>query len=332
MQKEELYDKIEKYLAGELSGNELSSFEQLLEKDNSLKAELELHRKLSKELGNPKKNLLNDQLFNLREEFTIKEESVKTETPIRSINWKRNLSIAATFLLLASAFWYFLNKENPTEEIFAEDPIIKVDPIDSVIDKEAINPERFVEQEPKEDPKINETPLATPQEEIREEIVQQEPKEEIPKIDPKPVYNFDNNADFEGMIAANASEKAFKFNVEIPTASATLASKDGQTPVQIGGLLTAPELQEGEQMLAHFFKNTSKTLDPENAIGKLDLRLKKEEEDEDVFAFAGKVNYFFNAFKIINVEPGLYYYTISKKGGEQEGIKYTGKFKVSTSE
>ena len=62
MEKEQLYNIIEAYLDGTLSGEELTAFEQRLKSEPDLAEEVELHRKLQNELGNAQKKTAKIQI------------------------------------------------------------------------------------------------------------------------------------------------------------------------------------------------------------------------------------------------------------------------------
>ena len=121
MEKAQLYELIEQYLEGNLSGEELEQFELRLQTEPELKEEVELHRKLQNELGDTQKRLLRSRLDVLRKEFTDSEEETKVIPIQRKSNLRVIISIAAGILILVFTFWLFFFKTPEKQEIVKDD-------------------------------------------------------------------------------------------------------------------------------------------------------------------------------------------------------------------
>ena len=150
MEKEQLYNIIEAYLDGTLSGDELSAFEQRLKSEPDLADEVQLHRKLQNEFGDAQKRLLKSKLDTLREEFTQKDEEVAKVIPInRRNNFRILMSIAAGILVLIFAIWFFFFKTPEKRELVDEDPPTEkelIDPNESPV-KEIEDPSNLAEDQ-----------------------------------------------------------------------------------------------------------------------------------------------------------------------------------------
>ncbi len=102
--KEELkYELIERYLSGDLSGQELTDFKQQLDQDTDLKAEVELHRDIEIAMLDKEKIPFINRINNYHEEQFQQEKTEKT-TGNKKIARRRIISFAvaiAAVLLLA---------------------------------------------------------------------------------------------------------------------------------------------------------------------------------------------------------------------------------------
>lgn len=105
MKKENKYNLIEQYLAGNLSEQERSDFEKEIRKSDDLRAEIQLHREIAEVTAGEKFNELRDVLKNT-------DANWKTDSSIRPggkiVTFKMIIrAIAATaVLLLGTMFWY----------------------------------------------------------------------------------------------------------------------------------------------------------------------------------------------------------------------------------
>ncbi|MEM9823469.1 MAG: hypothetical protein AAF985_20465, partial [Bacteroidota bacterium] len=118
MKEAEKYEKIERYLNGQMSDAEMERFEQSMGKDAALRNDVQLHRDLAQ-------TLKGDQVHRLR--ATLKEVDQKwTHAPakkegkvrlLRPITW---LAIAATMALLVVSYFVFQPARPSHQDLFAE--------------------------------------------------------------------------------------------------------------------------------------------------------------------------------------------------------------------
>lgn len=121
MADQELYEKIEAYLNGDLKGADLVEFEQKMQSEEGLAAQVAMFRDMDSAISD--KPVLNFQ--KLVEDQGSKYLDVKnnSETRIKRLNWRRNISIAAGFLLLATALFLWnseLNSNLSNQQLFAK--------------------------------------------------------------------------------------------------------------------------------------------------------------------------------------------------------------------
>ena len=313
MDKEQLYNIIEEFLEGTLSGDELQAFEQRLQTEPDLAEEVELHRKIHGEIGDAQKRMLKSKLDTLREEFTQKEENETKVVPInRGINLKMFISVAAGILVLVFAIWFFFFKTPEKREIVNEDtPIEKeqIDPNETPI-KEIEDPSNLVENQ-------NDPEKESNQKDNIEDIT---PEESL-------IANFDPNPELENLIAQNGNNDDIEFAAEKPDENDPFILKNSKIDLQINGMLFASEIKNEENFAVSIYDNNPQNYTSKKSINTFQLSIEKDDgEEEDGLAFASKNGYFYSLQKTISVKPGLYYYLIIQKG--QTTPLYSGKFEV----
>ena len=124
MNKEGLYETIEKYIAGTLSGTALVAFEERLQKDEALVKEVNLHRRLEKAILD-KEVVAFEKLMKktFKKASAEKQLSSKNTTSVATkenstlFSLKKLLPIAASILLFALIGLFFFNKKNATPNI-----------------------------------------------------------------------------------------------------------------------------------------------------------------------------------------------------------------------
>lgn len=109
------FEHIEKYLRGELSESEHKSFEETIEKDESLKEIVENHRTLLKgiELG------FNQELKSLLQQKELETQHLIKKKFARSRRLYVTLAIAASITLILTTFFVFMNKSVNSGQIVA---------------------------------------------------------------------------------------------------------------------------------------------------------------------------------------------------------------------
>jgi len=121
MEGQELYEKIDAYLNGVLKGTDLIEFEQQMKFDQDLATQVSMFKDVDSAISD--KPILNFQKLveDQGSEYLLGQKS-KTAT-IKKINWRKNLSIAAIFLFVASAIFLWKNQLNSNvngQELFAQ--------------------------------------------------------------------------------------------------------------------------------------------------------------------------------------------------------------------
>lgn len=109
---QETYELIERYLKGDLEGEELQRFEQAIEQSAELREEVTLQRSVDTLLADEAIDKLDNQLTALRSEYI--------KNPNRSIQRTVWFSVAAVLILIATFVVIFRNNgEVNTEELYA---------------------------------------------------------------------------------------------------------------------------------------------------------------------------------------------------------------------
>jgi len=122
MSEEEQFEKIEKYLSEELSGEEQKKMEQLIAQDSTLKKEVSLHKDLASFLSDTKGIELEAQLSTIGEEYAEKYKQnpklLTLETVQKSRRWISWMAAASLLFVLTLGWWYNQSGVN-TQQLFA---------------------------------------------------------------------------------------------------------------------------------------------------------------------------------------------------------------------
>ncbi|MCB0707121.1 MAG: tetratricopeptide repeat protein [Saprospiraceae bacterium] len=149
MDTEKRYDLIEKHLAGLLTKEEQTVFDQLLNEDPSLAKEIAFHTRMNTVLGGEKIHQFRSVLQQVNKEWTASE--AKAVPRVRRINTRSILGIAATIVFLLAALWFLFPTEKPSNDaLFASnfEPYTMVlnqrselaaDPIEQAINQAVLN-------------------------------------------------------------------------------------------------------------------------------------------------------------------------------------------------
>ncbi len=106
MTTQQLNELIEQYLDGDLSGSALQAFEQRLETDADLRAQLELQRRLQKHLGNPSELRLRRALNDMWSEVSDEIAETGSRKTLRFQLLRPYLAVAASITLIIAAWWW----------------------------------------------------------------------------------------------------------------------------------------------------------------------------------------------------------------------------------
>jgi len=113
---QELFEKIESYLAGDLSDPEVAAFENDMEVNPALKLEVEKQRELHRVLSDPDTIKFRQKLKRIAAE--VKEEEAIAAKRVPVAYWK----IAASIIILfgvGTLLWNTVNKEDSFSELYA---------------------------------------------------------------------------------------------------------------------------------------------------------------------------------------------------------------------
>ena len=113
MNEKKQFEKIEKYLNKELSGEEQQKMEELIAQDSALKKEVSLHRDLSAFLSDTKGIELEGKLSLIGAEYAAKYKQNK-----QSRRWTAWMAAASLLFVLAFGWWYNQSGVN-SEQLFA---------------------------------------------------------------------------------------------------------------------------------------------------------------------------------------------------------------------
>ena len=108
--REELWDRIERYLRDELTAEERTAFEAEMAADPELKNEVELHRMVHDTLGDPAEHAFRQTLGDVATEFHAKQRT-QSKTRRLNPNW-RIVSMAASVLLLVGVFAWLNTRQS----------------------------------------------------------------------------------------------------------------------------------------------------------------------------------------------------------------------------
>ncbi len=295
---EEIYGKIQDYLAGGLSEQERIAFEQMMNADEALAQEVALHADMEE--------LLADSMENkLRASLQLLSNQVQEE-PLGS---GRSLSIKWLWLLIPVvlfAGWWLL--KSPLQDQPSSGNIPRKIIMDS--------------QEEARDESTEETEIeeAIPKTEGLEEQQQQEPS--LPSKTEKPsspnrviAANFEPNPSLEFLMDNNLRSDDYEWTETQLQKNVTKTASEAFTFRFSGNLKTTADLSK-QQFKLHIFSNKPEAFEEFSPSATHDLILQSTATDTYQIDFQ----------KQMMLSPGLYYYLIEDFSEEQ--IYFVGKFEV----
>ena len=290
MNQEETYEKIERYIDGILAGSELVDFEKQLRENPQFAAEVELHRKLHREIGDTKKMQLRGILEDIGKDIEGSDKPDSGSGKSGLSNWLLGLG---GLVVLVGLGWMFSRGEAEKKSEYLVD---NNKPVPSIVDTalseiETPPEEKQVElSRPTEKPSIAKTPAK---------------KLEKPK---PPAFNNDPIPTFEAILDRIEADKIYQFELE---EQAEVLPQNRILLVVAGILETAALKKEDQLVLKGFLNKPSTTLESKPYFeGPVD---KEELEKSNIVAFASKKKYALQYRQELSLEPGLYYFFIGKK-------------------
>lgn len=311
---EKTYDKIDRYLANELKGEELDAFEKEKNSNKALAEEIEVNAHMKEFLSDSPENDLRKNLHNLGNQFEEKEEEQTPLVPISKGNSLKYLFQVAAAIFLAAMAWWIYNQSTTKEN--NDEPQIVDQPKDNLpdpkqkpveIQKEDVeNTENLVEEYPNQ----------------KEDIKIQTPKDPIeilpPKKETRDLYaaNFKPNPSLELLVNNNLRSNDFELNIDKQIGNVSISSLEDVVSFNFGGTINSDENLLEKDLKIHLFSNDKKAYDDFSSILSDDLKLEETKKETYNFDFS----------KYIVLKPGVYYYLLEDVGIEK--IYHVGKFEV----
>ncbi len=298
---EELYNKIEDYLAGDMSAADKEAFEQALQKDPELLAEVNLHRQLQATFSDSQEMALRQSLKEISADFSIESTTPPATKPFYQNIWFY-LGLLATLLVI-----YLISRNQNLSNIQQEDtPTLDTLLQEDLDTSNTLSTIDSVEESIPEEPSIEEASPTPPIPNRADETTR----------DP-----FATNSVLEALLDPEVWSFQYDFDL-----NANVIELDEGSNIVIDGELTSTEL-EGEQFTIVVFDNQSQNY-PSSPLLRQILR-PREIEDNQPVAFGGKLRYSILLDEIIkDLEPGLYYYQVYMES-EAEPL-HTGSFRKSS--
>ncbi len=298
---EETYDKIQRYLDGELTAQERAAFEQEMETDQELALEVALHTDMEELLADSPENELRQTLHRLGDEV----DGVSTSTG-RSLlpKW-----VWLLIPLVLFAGWWLL--QPPLEEAPSTEDIMEQTETTGEGTEEEATEMQQLPQEIEEEEAIPETPKKTQEKERGPRG-----KEKEPTSTSRPIAaNFDPNPSLEFLIDNNLRSDDYEWT-EIQLQKNITGTANQPFAFRFAGTLETAADLSGQEFKLHLFSNDPSAFDNFEPLSTNDLTVQKKANE----------SYQINFQKSMTLAPGLYYYLIEDFSEEQ--IYLVDKFEV----
>jgi len=283
---DDIYDKIQRYLDGEMKGEERSSFEQEMAADEALAQEVALHADMQELLADSPENELRHSLQVLGQQATTKSRG----------GFNRLLWLLLPILLLTG--WWFLSEEETNKGNPPEDTVQKPTGLN---EQDATTEEVDDVVAP-----VEEKPLPK-QKEKRTVPDKKDASRKNAKESGPIAANFVPNPALEFMIGNNLRADDFQWAETRPQQDVTLSTTDASLDFQFAGRLIAESDISGLELKLHLFSNDPAAFDTFSPLYSFDLTLQEDAES----------NYVIDFQKSIPLKQGLYYYLIEDYETEQ---------------
>ena len=294
---EELYNKIEDYLAGNLSAEDRAAFEQTLQEDPGLLAELALHRRLQETFSDPQEVALRQSLREIRDTF-----SEAPSEPVGSKPFYQNIWFYIGLIAILLVIYLVTRSQNATSDLPdspTQDTIIQ----EQNTDANTLPQVDTAATQVPETSNVEKAP-STPTVPTRPPIASRDP--------------FATNPALEVLLDHESQSNRYSFEL-----NANVVALDQGSNVIIDGELVSTALED-EQFSIVIFDNNPANFPTEPLMRQV-LRV-RETQGERTFAFGAKKRYAILFDEIIEaLTPGLYYYQIYLEGKAEP--LYTGTFR-----
>lgn len=290
----DLYDKIERYLTGELSTEERKTFEQEMKANTDLAAEVQLHQKMASVFEDPQDFQIREGLQQAADSFQWPEEKkiVARTGNIRYLYWA-----AAAAAVLAGVIFFFSQPQPNTDRPMADqqpsiDTSITPPPPSDALAQDNTTPEtpNTEQHSPAETPQ--ETTPANPDPPV------------TPPVEPSAPDLLASNTELEESIAAFEIPKGYDLGLDVKA-----KQNDGQAQLDLFGELYTAQLSEDDVLILKVYDNNPENYPNKPVLNNV-LALTKSEEEQPI-AFAAGQLYGLLLLEDLPVYPAKYYYVIS---------------------
>jgi len=275
MDRQLVFEKIEKFLLGKLEGDELELFMAKQKKEQTLAEQVDIHREMGKALKHSPEDELRANLGRLGRQYQV------------AMNRKRALSVFAFILIVGFALSWILKKSNVDATEFN--------------DVESNESPVFIEQEsaPIQEsvPHIQPPPAAPSEDKPKEKS-----KGKDEKVSPSSLpiaANFEPNTMLVTHIGNAIRGGNYEFELILPRQNQALSINQNECVFQFSGLLKANKASLNDDFQVHLFSNKKKDYENFHPIFTLPLVFEKKEK-----------GFVFDVIHQQKLPKGLYYYLL----------------------
>ena len=315
---ETTYDFIDKYLNGELSGEELRAFEARKNSDAALAQEIELSASMKAFLSDNVENDLRKNLQELGEGFSVETEEVKKKIGLWTWiqeTFDQTFSVFAPpvryalyllpFLLALGLWWVFSNNQP------REPPIVNNPPIDTFKTTPHSTPpqkEKEIVKEQKEPKEVIQEPTPeTPKEDEKKSI--QEDIKPTPQQPTLIAADFTPNPSLDFLIGNNLRNDEIQLEVQekMKNINITPTKIEATVAFQLKGAFTSKENLSEKDLKVYIFSNKKSAYEDFLPFTTIDVNI--NEDGANIYSFLIQKN--------ILLKRGLYYYLLEDASTEQ---------------
>ena len=333
MNKEELYDLIERYLGGALPDAEHQEVERQMAIDADFRAEVELHRALHTSLGDAGNFRLRTALDNLLSDPPLTNDaptSKTTPTLTGSFTWRQLTSIAALLAAIGFCLWLWLAPDDKTTRPISSQPV-QNQPIDTAsLPRQNTPPDsaslpsnwlwlasdggtiRPIPSQPTQNQLIDTVPPDSASLPARPN-----PNKPIAMADPA---DFAPNPVLEAKIGDMVRGSGIGFELTSPATGTSFQLQNGQVTLPIRGTATGGDISADQPLELLIYPNRLEAWDNKQPIATFPMPLIRDDND----------TYRVDFRPVFRTRPGLYYMVVGQRRTKEDGDGYrtlwVGKF------
>lgn len=300
MNKEELYDLIERYLDGVLSDAEREAVERRMANEADFRAEVELHRALHTSLSDADNFRLRNALDDLLRDPPPTDDTTNQGSASSTLlRWPQLVSIVVLIAVAGWFMWQWLSPDNKSLSSPIPQP-----PQDQTSDTTS-TPEQKL-------------PLDTPS----SQPVRPKPNKPIAMADPA---DFKPNPVLEARIGDMVRGNGIGFELTSPAAGASFQLRNGRIALPIRGTVTGGGIPADQPLELLIYPNRPEAWDDKQPIATFSLPLTPYAPDSYQTEFR----------PMLRTRPGLYYLIVGQRrlpGDDGHIVLWVGKFTVQPGE